>query len=809
MSAGLRSAVLTNRLRDAMRGLCLPALLLAAALQAGEFAALYFDRAMLATGLGAGLIFACLGAVILGRLFRQAANAMPNEAALRVALDACRSNLLLADSTHTIVHANAAMLATLQAAEGDLHQDHPAFDIDALIGSKLGALHKRAISACRITGALQAAFETELKLGARQFRIVATPILDNDGRRNGTVVEWLPASEREDAGASGAATRAALDVCRTGVMVTDDDDNIVYVNKALNETLADPAQQRRVLSDIKQSGKTEHQIGDRHFRLVATPLLADADGQRGTVVEWQDETDRKNLETASARMRSALDVCRANLMAVDENWNIVYVNDALVRMFRGAEADVRNAMPHFDCGKLLGQSTDVFHKDPVQQRRLIELLSESNEAALTLGTRQFQLRASPAQNGYGQRLGTIIEWRDMTVEQEVEAEIDGVVKAALAGDLTGRLKLDGKIGFTLKLATALNDLCESFAGFIGEMKDAAYGVKAASREISSSTTDLSQRTETQAASLEETSASMEEIATTVRKNAENAQEANRSAIATREVAGRGGEVVAKAVDAMAMIDESSRKVSDIIGVIDEIARQTNLLALNAAVEAARAGEAGRGFAVVASEVRSLAQRASQAAKDIKDLITNSNSQVQEGVGLVNKAGTALTEIVESIERVTGIVSEIATASAEQATGIAEVNKALTQMDEMTQQNSALVQENAATAKTLEQQSRAMDERVDRFTIAEAPARAAGSAPAPRVAVAQVQARGAAPTRRLPSAVRPAASAAKDMPKGLSPRAAPKPAPVAGEGGPVNRLQAKLAAAVGPGSGGEEQDWKEF
>ena len=197
---------------------------------------------------------------------------------------------------------------------------------------------------------------------------------------------------------------------------------------------------------------------------------------------------------------------------------------------------------------------------------------------------------------------------------------------------------------------------------------------------------------------------MEEISVTVRKNAENAQQANTLTAGTREVADRGGAVVANAVEAMSRIEDSSRKISDIIGVIDEIARQTNLLALNAAVEAARAGDAGRGFAVVASEVRSLAQRSSQAAKDIKDLIGNSTTQVKEGVDLVNRAGASLKEIVDSIKHVSDIVADIATASTEQATGLDQVNKALGQMDEVTQQNSALVEENAATAKTLEQQS---------------------------------------------------------------------------------------------------------
>ncbi len=267
-----------------------------------------------------------------------------------------------------------------------------------------------------------------------------------------------------------------------------------------------------------------------------------------------------------------------------------------------------------------------------------------------------------------------------------------------------------------QIAGAVALMAGKVSSTIAEIRSSGREVTNASAEISSSTTDLSQRTEEQAASLEQTSAAMEQLSATVRKNAENAQQANESARVTRDVAGRGGEVVAQAVEAMAKIEDSSRKISDIIGVIDEIARQTNLLALNAAVEAARAGEAGRGFAVVASEVRSLAQRSSQAAKDITGLITNSNGQVRDGVDLVNKAGAALGEIVESIKSVADIVADIANASNEQATGIDEINRALNQMDQVTQQNSALVEENAATAKTLEHQAKAMDEQIAFFQI---------------------------------------------------------------------------------------------
>jgi methyl-accepting chemotaxis protein len=371
-------------------------------------------------------------------------------------------------------------------------------------------------------------------------------------------------------------------------------------------------------------------------------------------------------------------------------------------------------------------------------------------------------------------------------ERAKAAEEQAQVLQLLATRLKGLSDGDLTVSLDTELSEAYRELQTDFNATVGHLRETITAIVASAREvtnasaeISTSTTDLSQRTEEQAASLEQTSASMEEISATVKKNAENAQQANQSANTTRELADRGGQVAAKAVEAMAKIEDSSRKISDIIGVIDEIARQTNLLALNAAVEAARAGEAGRGFAVVASEVRSLAQRSSQAAKDIKDLITNSTNQVQEGVELVNRAGTSLHEIVDSIKKVSSLVADIANAGAEQASGIEQVNKALTQMDDVTQQNSALVEENAATAKTLEHQAKAMGERIAFFQFDDA----AKAGPTVQPAEAVEQRAAAAPRQQ--------------------PVAAPKRV-AAGGGGPVGRMHAALATAVQ-----NDPDWKEF
>jgi len=306
----------------------------------------------------------------------------------------------------------------------------------------------------------------------------------------------------------------------------------------------------------------------------------------------------------------------------------------------------------------------------------------------------------------------------MVITRSITVPLSGAVEVAqkvAAGELTSQVVVEGK-DETSKLLQALQEMTASLANTVGDVRMGTELITKASEEIASGNADLSSRTESQASSLEETASSMEELTSTVKQNADNARQANQLAVSASSVAAKGGNVVSQVVDTMGAIKGSSRKIVDIIGVIDGIAFQTNILALNAAVEAARAGEQGRGFAVVASEVRNLAQRSASAAKEIKELIGDSVNKVDAGSKLVDEAGQTMDLIVKSIKQVADIMGEITTATQEQGNGIEQVNQAITRMDEMTQQNAALVEEAAAAAESMQEQAQKLAQAVSIFKL---------------------------------------------------------------------------------------------
>ena len=377
--------------------------------------------------------------------------------------------------------------------------------------------------------------------------------------------------------------------------------------------------------------------------------------------------------------------------------------------------------------------------------------------------------------------------------QAAVRETQDVVTAAKANDLRQRIPLEGKTGDIAQLCDGVNGLLDTMSTMVSEISETAQTLTLAAREIASGNTDLSQRTEEQAASLEETAASMEELTNTVRQNAENAQQANKLTSSASEVAIKGGSVVSEVVHTMDGITQASRKIADIIGVIDEIAFQTNILALNAAVEAARAGDQGRGFAVVAAEVRNLAQRSANAAKEIKGLISDSVSKVESGSRLVDTAGKTMEDIVQSVRRVTDIMAEISAASQEQRGGIEQVNNAIVQMDKVTQQNAALVEEAAAAAKSMEDQTSTMAQMVAEFKLSDgfAPTQIKSPAPVSRTAQHAAPDRFFRGAKEAPSAVRPSRPSYTE-----NARASREPEPAA---------RRRISASAGA----DDADWKQF
>ncbi|MEZ5487797.1 MAG: methyl-accepting chemotaxis protein [Steroidobacteraceae bacterium] len=459
--------------------------------------------------------------------------------------------------------------------------------------------------------------------------------------------------------------------------------------------------------------------GDLWLQASYNPIL-DLNGRPFKVVKYAsditEEVKREEANKRRARLVQALDNVRTNVMVADEDLNIFYLNRSVETLFRDIEADLRKDLPRFEASKLMGANIDVFHKNPAHQRAILAALSKTHESQIHVGGRTLRIAANPVRDEEGNRVATVVEWVDRTQELAIEQEVNQIVGAVVDGRLEQRIAQEGKSGFFLMLSNGINQVVDTVSQMVTQVKAAAGEVAHGANEISQGNADLSQRTEEQASNLEETASSMEEMTSTVKQTADNAAQAKQLATTAREQAEKGGSVVSNAVRAMTEISEASKKIADIIGVIDEIAFQINLLALNAAVEAARAGEQGRGFAVVASEVRSLAGRSATAAKEIKTLIQDSVRKVEEGATLVNESGQTLQQLEGAVKRVNDIVSEVAATCLEQSSGIEQVNTAVMQMDEMTQQNAALVEEVSAASQSMAEQAAALNEMMERYRV---------------------------------------------------------------------------------------------
>lgn len=582
---------------------------------------------------------------------------------IKQALDACSTNIMIADDSNHIVYMNDSVIDMMRNAQSDIKKDLPRFDVETLMSSNIDVFHKDPSHQRSMLSALNSTYQTTISVGGRSFDLVANPITDSDNARIGTVVEW---------------------------------------------------------NDI--------------------------------TVELKRKQEEEQVANANARIKQALDACSTNVMIGDANNEIIYMNEAVEKMMRNVESDLKKALPSFDANNILGQNIDIYHQNPSHQKGLLSKLESTYKTEIEVSGRTFGLIANPITDAEGLRLGTVVEWDDRTQEVKAENEVNAMIESAGKGDYSVRMNMEDKEGFFKKIAFGLNQLVEttdiaindvmrvlsamstgdlsqkieghyegSFARLkddtnqtvdkltevIGEVLSASSAVHTGADELAQGNANLSQRTEEQASSLEETASSMEEMTANVKQSEVGAKEAAGLASEAQSKAEKGGAVVTRAVTAMEAINASSKQIADIISVIDEIAFQTNLLALNAAVEAARAGEQGKGFAVVAGEVRSLAQRSAGAAKEIKDLIRDSVEKVEDGASLVNESGGTLQDIVAAVNNVVSMVQGISDGAVEQTTGINQVNVAISQMDSMTQQNAALVEQAAAASEAMAEQAKKM------------------------------------------------------------------------------------------------------
>ncbi|UQB42641.1 PAS domain S-box protein [Thiomicrospira microaerophila] len=475
---------------------------------------------------------------------------------------------------------------------------------------------------------------------------------------------------------------------------------------------------------------------------------------------FKSKTDESAHQLDEAnQLRFAFDKLKSSVMMIDDKFNITYSNENMNKFLLEREAKLKQLAPHFDAANLIGKNIDIFHKHPGHQRAMISKMQEPSSVRIEIGGFHLELAMLPIKNRANQRVATLVEWIDRTQEVQLLNHVAATVKRAQNGYLGERIDVDQLEGVAHELSTSINQLMDgiqvamndvirvtsamsegdlgqqienNFEGELGELKEAinlsidrlkntidisvtaAQVVDSAAQDVSQGSRNLSLRVQDQVSAVEESTTTIEQMNANIQLNNHNTQQASQVALGVQVKAQQGEKVMGQTIEAMQHIQESSYKIADIVTIIDSIAFQTNLLALNAAVEAARAGDHGRGFAVVAGEVRALAQKSADAAKEIKNLISESVQRIDQGTRLASESGDVLKQITHAVDEVTGMIQQIANASAEQALGIQQVQSAIVKIDSLTQQNAHLVEQTASASESMREQAKALNQEMAFF-----------------------------------------------------------------------------------------------
>jgi methyl-accepting chemotaxis protein len=608
-------------------------------------------------------------------------------------------------------------------------------------------------------------------LGARPTLLVVIALVFAVFAISGGLIEWMVIpSAAARSGAGHPQTILWLDLLASAAALSTI--LVVAIERRLLAPLRHAADAVEACAWDDADARLPHPSGEPGALVAAVEVL-----RRGAQRALQEERERNAL---SRLVHRALEQSSAEVFIADADDNVVFLTTVMLKNLKRADQLFRTVHPDYAGDKVLGSKLGwVFGPQDYEKRmRQARELTKTRVESYTYCGQSLVMTMSPVVDLDGARIGTVIDWRNATAEVMVQKQLNDVLKAAAAGDFSGRLAIEDKQkidvrdeGFA-RLASSLNTLLETVSGaftnvlvaldalsagdlgrtmegsyegrllhlqtatnqtvfklreLIGNIQHSAERILQSSQDIVTGSNDLSARTESQAASLEQAAASMEQMASTVRQSADTAERTNEVVVNAANFAERGGKLVSEVVTTMTQIDQSSARIADIIGVIDGIAFQTNILALNAAVEAARAGEHGRGFAVVAAEVRALSQRSAAAAKEIKDLIGESVERVGSGAKLVQEMGSTMQDIVKGVRGIGEMMSMLTVAAREQSVGIDQVNQTITQLDDFTRQTASLVEESTGTAGGLKDEAASLLQAAQRFRL-DATARPSAAAP---------------------------------------------------------------------------------